>query len=142
MLGPLNKGVYVLMSGLDLERLVLAAGPVGIMQACCDVAFQYAHERKQFGQPIGHNQLLQGKMADMYVSLNACRYLNIKRVTAIRFLRMNLQSFSTRSYLYNLAKAADLGHCSNKDCAGVILYCAEQATKVSLDAIQVYKFHF
>jgi len=102
------------MSGLDLERLVLAAGSVGIIQASCDVAFQYAHERKQFGQPIGHNQLLQGKMADMYVNLSVCR-----------------------SYLYNLAKAADNGHCSNKDCAGVILYCTEQATKVALDAIQI-----
>lgn len=114
MLGPLNKGVYVLMSGLDLERLVLAAGPVGIMQACCDVAFNYAHERKQFGQPIGHNQLIQGKMADMYVDLSACR-----------------------SYLYNLSKAADEGHCNGKDCAGVILYCAEKSTQMALDAIQI-----
>ena len=66
MLGPLHKGVYVLFSGLDLERLVLAAGPLGIMQAACEVSYSYAHERKQFGQPIGHYQLLQGKMADMY----------------------------------------------------------------------------
>ena len=84
VLGPLNKGVYVLFSGLDLERLVLAAGPVGIMQACCDVAFNYAHERKQFGQKIGEFQLMQAKMADMYTTLGACR-----------------------TYLYNIAKAAD-----------------------------------
>ena len=84
VLGPLNKGIYVLFSGLDLERLVLAAGPVGIMQACCDVAFNYAHERKQFGQKIGEFQLMQAKMADMYTTLGACR-----------------------SYLYNIAKSAD-----------------------------------
>ena len=84
MLGPLNKGIYVLFSGLDLERLVLAAGPVGLMQACCDVAFNYAHERKQFGQRIGEFQLMQAKMADMYTTLGACR-----------------------TYLYNIAKAAD-----------------------------------
>ena len=84
ILGTLNKGVYVLMSGLDLERLVLAAGPVGLMQACCDVAFSYAHERKQFGQRIGEFQLIQAKMADMYSTLGACR-----------------------TYLYNIAKAAD-----------------------------------
>ena len=84
ILGPLNKGIYVLFSGLDLERLVLAAGPVGLMQACCDVAFNYAHERKQFGQRIGEFQLMQAKMADMYTTLGACR-----------------------TYLYNIAKAAD-----------------------------------
>ena len=83
-LGSINKGVYVLMSGLDVERLVLAAGPVGLMQACCDVAFNYAHERKQFGQKIGEFQLIQAKMADMYSTLGACR-----------------------AYLYNIAKAAD-----------------------------------
>ena len=105
LLGPLNKGVYVLMSGLDLERLVLAAGPVGLMQSCCDVAFNYAHQRKQFGQNIGEFQLIQAKMADMYTTLGACR-----------------------SYLYNVAKAADAGHVSGKDCAGVILYCAEKAS--------------
>ncbi|GFW23757.1 isovaleryl-CoA dehydrogenase, mitochondrial [Trichonephila clavipes] len=108
-----GKGVYVLMSGLDLERLVLAAGPVGIMQACCDVTFDYVHQRKQFGQRIGEFQLIQGKLADMYTTLNACR-----------------------SYLYNVARAADQGHVNSKDCAGVILYCAEKATQMALDAIQ------
>lgn len=114
MLGAINKGVYVLFSGLDLERLVLAGGPVGLMQASCDVAWSYAHERKQFGQRIGEFQLLQGKMADMYTTLNACR-----------------------SYLYCCARACDAGHLSGKDCAGVILYCAEKATQVALDAIQI-----
>lgn len=114
ILGQKNRGVYVLFSGLDLERLVLAAGPVGLMQAACDVAWNYAHERKQFNQRIGEFQLIQGKMADMYTSLNA-----------------------SRSYLYSCARAADLGHFNNKDCAGVILYCAERATQVALDAIQI-----
>lgn len=114
MLGSKNKGIYVLFSGLDLERLVLAAGPVGIMQAACDVAWNYAHERKQFGERIGHFQLIQGKMADMYTALS-----------------------SSRAYLYSVARACDKGHFNNKDCAGVILYCAEQATKVALDAIQI-----
>lgn len=114
LLGERGKGVYVLMSGLDLERLVLAAGPVGIMQACCDVAFQYAHDRDAFGQKIGQFQLIQGKMADMYTTLSACR-----------------------SYLYNVARAASVGKFDNKDCAGVILYCAEKATQVALDAIQL-----
>ena len=114
VLGDVGRGVYVLMSGLDLERLVLSAGPVGLMQAACDVAWNYAHERKQFGQRIGEFQLIQGKMADMYTTMNACR-----------------------SYLYAAARAADQGHFNNKDCAGVILYCAEKATQVSLDAIQI-----
>ncbi|XP_052738362.1 isovaleryl-CoA dehydrogenase, mitochondrial [Bicyclus anynana] len=114
LLGEENKGVYVLMSGLDLERLVLAAGPVGLMQAAADVAFEYAHTRKQFGTRIGEFQLLQGKMADMYTTLSACR-----------------------SYLYNVAKACDDGHVNSKDCAGAILYCAEKATQVALDAIQI-----
>ncbi|CAG4941476.1 unnamed protein product [Parnassius apollo] len=114
LLGEENKGVYVLMSGLDLERLVLAAGPVGLMQAAIDIAFAYAHTRKQFGKNIGEFQLLQGKMADMYTTLSACR-----------------------CYLYNVAKACDEGHINSKDCAGVILYCAEKATKVALDAIQI-----
>jgi isovaleryl-CoA dehydrogenase len=114
VLGPLNKGIYVLFSGLDLERLVLAAGPVGIMQACCDVAFNYAHERKQFGQKIGEFQLMQAKMADMYTTLGACR-----------------------SYLYNIAKSADEGHVAPKDCAAIILYCAEKATQMALDAVQI-----
>ncbi|CAF0922444.1 unnamed protein product [Brachionus calyciflorus] len=114
LVGQENKGVYVLMSGLDLERLVLAAGPLGLMQAACDISFEYAHLRKAFGQPIGQFQLLQGKMADMYTTLNA-----------------------SRAYLYNVAKAADKGIVSSKDCAGVILYLAEKATQVALDAIQI-----
>merc|ERR1711879_151361 len=114
ILGPLHKGVYVLFSGLDLERLVLAAGPLGIMQAACDVAFQYSQDRKQFGSPIGHNQLLQGKMADMYTKFQC-----------------------SRSYVYTVARACDQGHFNNKDCAGVILYSAERATEVALDAIQI-----
>lgn len=114
ILGKENQGVYVLMSGLDLERLILAAGPVGLMQAACDITFDYAHQRKQFGQRIGEFQLIQGKMADMYTTLNACR-----------------------SYLYGVARSAVNGKASAKDCAGVILYCAEKATQVGLDAIQV-----
>lgn len=114
LLGSENKGVYVLMSGLDFERLVLAAGPVGIMQACCDVAFSYAHVRKQFNQPIGHFQLIQAKLADMYTTLSACR-----------------------SYIYNVARSCDNKKANKKDCAGVILYCAEKATQVALDAIQI-----
>ncbi|KAK6620901.1 hypothetical protein RUM43_011199 [Polyplax serrata] len=113
LLGSENKGVYVLMSGLDYERLVLASGPVGLMQAACDVAFEYVHVRKQFGTRIGEFQLLQGKMADMYTRLSACR-----------------------SYLYSVARACDAGKANKKDCAGVILYCAENATQVALDAIQ------
>ncbi|XP_075163891.1 isovaleryl-CoA dehydrogenase, mitochondrial [Haematobia irritans] len=114
ILGQENKGVYVLMSGLDFERLVLAAGPVGLMQAAIDTAFDYAHQRKQKGQFIGEFQLMQGKMADMYTTLSACR-----------------------SYLYSVARACDAGHNSSKDCAGVILYCAEKATQVALEAIQI-----
>lgn len=113
ILGGLNRGVYVLMSGLDLERLVLAAGPLGIMQACCDTTFNYVHERKQFGQRIGEFQLIQGKLADMYTTLSA-----------------------SRCYLYNVAKACDQGSANKKDCAGVILYLAEKATQMALDAIQ------
>ncbi|XP_062908979.1 isovaleryl-CoA dehydrogenase, mitochondrial [Mobula hypostoma] len=113
ILGELNKGVYVLMSGLDLERLVLAAGPLGIMQAVVDNAIPYLHVREAFGKKIGEFQLLQGKMADMYTRLSACR-----------------------QYVYNVARACDLGHMSAKDCAGVILYAAESATKVALDGIQ------
>uniref|UniRef100_A0A8C1WQB0 Isovaleryl-CoA dehydrogenase, mitochondrial n=1 Tax=Cyprinus carpio TaxID=7962 RepID=A0A8C1WQB0_CYPCA len=113
ILGPLNKGVYVMMSGLDLERLVLASGPVGIMQAVLDVTIPYLHVREAFGQKIGHFQLMQGKMADMYTRLSSCR-----------------------QYLYNVARACDKGHFSAKDCAGVILYCAENATQVALDGIQ------
>jgi isovaleryl-CoA dehydrogenase len=114
VMGGIGKGVYVLMSGLDYERVTLAGGSVGIMQAACDVAFEYAHQRRQFGQRIGEFQLLQGKMADMYTTLNACR-----------------------SYLYNCARACDFGKANPKDCAGAILYCAEKAQKVCLDAIQI-----
>ncbi|XP_038261643.1 isovaleryl-CoA dehydrogenase, mitochondrial isoform X4 [Dermochelys coriacea] len=113
ILGQLSKGVYVLMSGLDLERLVLSGGPLGIMQAVLDHAFPYLHVREAFGQKIGHFQLMQGKMADMYTRLMACR-----------------------QYVYNVAKACDRGHFNAKDCAGVILYSAECATQVALDGIQ------
>ncbi|XP_005990841.3 isovaleryl-CoA dehydrogenase, mitochondrial [Latimeria chalumnae] len=113
VLGQLHKGVYVLMSGLDLERLVLAAGPLGIMQAVVDHAIPYMHVREAFGQKIGHFQFLQGKMADMYTRLSACR-----------------------QYVYSVARACDKGHFSAKDCAGVILYAAETATQVALDGIQ------
>ncbi|XP_069705485.1 isovaleryl-CoA dehydrogenase, mitochondrial-like isoform X2 [Periplaneta americana] len=113
LLGGENKGVYILFSGLDLERLVSASCSLGIMQAACDVAFKYVHERKQFNRRIGEFQLIQGKIADMYTTLSACR-----------------------SYLYNVAKACDAGHVNRKDCAGVILYLSERATQVTLDAIQ------
>lgn len=108
-----GKGVYVLFSGLDLERLILAGGPVGIMQACCDTAFEYVHVRKQFNQRIGEFQLMQGKIADMYTKLSACR-----------------------SYLYSVARACDNGYVHRKDCAAVVLYCSESGTQVALDAIQ------
>uniref|UniRef100_A0A8R1E9Y0 Isovaleryl-CoA dehydrogenase n=1 Tax=Caenorhabditis japonica TaxID=281687 RepID=A0A8R1E9Y0_CAEJA len=114
IMGGIGKGVYVLMTGLDYERLVLSGGPLGLMQAACDVAFDYAHQRTAFGQKIGSFQLLQGKLADMYTNLNA-----------------------SRSYLYMVAKAADNGNVSNKDCAGVILFLAEKCTQVCLDAIQI-----
>ena len=114
VLGEENRGVRVLMSGLDYERTVLAAGPVGIMQACLDVVVPYIHERKQFDQSIGEFQLVQGKIADMYTTLTACR-----------------------AYLYAVASACDRGQASRKDAAGVILYCAEKATQVALDAIQL-----
>lgn len=113
LLGKLNEGVSVLMSGLDLERMVLAAGPVGIMQACLDVVLPYIHERKQFGQAIGEFQLIQAKIADMYTSLNA-----------------------SKAYLYAAAVAADQQKLTRKDAASVILYTAEEATKVALQAIQ------
>ncbi|WP_083026314.1 isovaleryl-CoA dehydrogenase [Vreelandella lionensis] len=114
VLGEVGKGVRVLMSGLDYERTVLAAGPIGIMQAAMDVVMPYIHERKQFNQSIGEFQLVQGKVADMYTTLNACR-----------------------AYLYAVAAACDRGQTSRKDAAGVILYCAEKATQVALDAIQL-----
>ncbi|MCP5206732.1 MAG: isovaleryl-CoA dehydrogenase [Hahellaceae bacterium] len=114
ILGGENQGVKVLMSGLDYERVVLSGGPVGIMQACMDIVVPYIHERKQFGQSIGEFQLIQGKVADMYSTLNACR-----------------------SYLYTVARACDRGETTRKDAAGVILYCAEAATKCALDAIQI-----
>jgi isovaleryl-CoA dehydrogenase len=119
ILGELNKGVKVLMSGLDYERAVLAAGPVGIMQACMDVVTPYIHDRKQFGQSIGEFQLIQGKVADMYTTLAACR-----------------------AYCYAVGKNLDrLGsqhvRTVRKDCAGVILYCAEKATWMAGEAIQI-----
>ncbi|MBI1244501.1 MAG: isovaleryl-CoA dehydrogenase [Alphaproteobacteria bacterium] len=114
VLGALGKGVNVLMSGLDYERAVLAAGPTGIMQAALDVVIPYVHERKQFGQSIGEFQLVQGKLADMYTTTNACK-----------------------SYVYAVARACDAGRTSRKDAAGAILYAAEKATQVALDAIQL-----
>jgi isovaleryl-CoA dehydrogenase len=114
VLGKLDEGVKVLMSGLDYERAVLAAGPLGIMQACLDAVIPYVHERKQFGQPIGEFQLIQGKLADMYTSLNACK-----------------------AYVYAVAKACDRGRTARKDAAGAILYAAEKATACALDAIQI-----
>lgn len=114
VLGAVNKGVHVLMSGLDYERVVLAAGPLGIMQACMDVVIPYIHERKQFGQPIGTFQLVQGKVADMYVTLNACR-----------------------AYVYAVARACDRGETTRENAAGAILLAAEKATQVALDAIQL-----
>jgi len=113
VLGKVGDGARVLMSGLDYERTVLAGGAVGIMQACMDVVVPYVHERKQFGQAIGEFQLMQGKIADMYVTLNA-----------------------SRAYLYAVAKAGDRKKPSRKDAAGVILYCAENATQMALEAIQ------
>ncbi|MDF1642859.1 MAG: isovaleryl-CoA dehydrogenase [Pseudomonadales bacterium] len=113
ILGEENKGVRVLMSGLDFERTVLAGGPVGIMQACMDIVVPYYHDRKQFDQPIGEFQLMQGKLADMYVDLN-----------------------TSRAYLYAVAKACDRGENSRKDAAAVILYTAEKATQMALQAIQ------
>jgi isovaleryl-CoA dehydrogenase len=113
ILGEEGKGVNVLMSGLDFERVVLAAGPLGIMAAAMDVVMPYVHEREQFGQPIGTFQLMQGKLADMYTMMNACR-----------------------AYVYAVARACDRGQVSRKDAAGCILYSAEKATQVALEAIQ------
>lgn len=114
VLGQVDKGIYVLFSGLDLERLVLAAGPLGILQACCDVSFEYAHTRKQFNKKIAEFQFIQGKIADMYTSLSA-----------------------SRSYLYSVARSCDTGHINRKDCAAVILFLAENATKAALESIQI-----
>ena len=113
VLGTENRGVNVLMSGLDYERAVLAAGPIGIMQACMDVVIPYIHERKQFGQPIGEFQLMQGKLADMYVVMNA-----------------------SKSYVYSVAKACDRGEVTRKDAAGAILYASEKASWMASEAIQ------
>ncbi|MCV3210407.1 isovaleryl-CoA dehydrogenase [Mesorhizobium sp. YC-39] len=109
-----GRGVEVLMSGLDYERTVLAGGPVGLMAACLDVAIPYVHERKQFGQPIGEFQLVQGKLADMYTVMNAAR-----------------------AYVYAVAAACDRGQTTRKDAAGCVLFAAEKATQMALDAIQL-----
>ncbi|KAL7920804.1 acyl-CoA dehydrogenase/oxidase [Trichoderma austrokoningii] len=115
VLGRINGGVRVLMEGLDLERLVLSAGPLGLMQAALDVALPFSHQRKQFGQPIAHNQLVQGRLADMYTKLQA-----------------------SRAYTYNTARQVDeQGVIRTEDCAGAILYAAERATEVALDSIQL-----
>ncbi|HEY3032622.1 MAG TPA: acyl-CoA dehydrogenase family protein, partial [Bradyrhizobium sp.] len=114
VLGAVGNGVNVLMSGLDYERAVLAAGPLGIMQACMDVVMPYVHERKQFGQPIGSFQLVQGKIADMYTTMNA-----------------------SRAYVYAVARACDRGEITREDAAGAILYASEKATQCALDAIQL-----
>ena len=113
VLGRVNGGVRVLMSGLDYERAVLAGGPLGIMQACMDVVVPYVHERRQFGQPIGEFQLMQGKLADMYTTMNAAK-----------------------AYVYAVAKSCDRGETARKDSAGAILYSAERATWMALEAIQ------
>lgn len=113
VLGQEGKGVYVMMSGLDLERLVLAAGPIGLMQACLDVVLPYVRQREQFGKPIGEFQFIQGKLADMYTSLQ-----------------------SSRAFVYSVARDCDNGKVDPKDCAGVILFAAEKATQVALQAIQ------
>jgi isovaleryl-CoA dehydrogenase len=114
ILGKVGEGVRVLMSGLDYERVVLAAGPLGIMQAALDVVLPYVHDRKQFGEPIGSFQLVQGKLADMYVLMNAAK-----------------------AYVYSVARACDRGETTREDAAGAILYAAEGATKIALDAIQL-----
>ena len=114
ILGEEGKGAAILMSGLDYERVVLAAGPIGIMAAAMDIVVPYIHERKQFGKSIGEFQLMQGKIADMYTTMNACK-----------------------SYVYEVAKACDRGETTRKDAAGCILYAAEKATQIALDAIQI-----
>jgi isovaleryl-CoA dehydrogenase len=114
VLGEVGRGVNVLMSGLDYERAVLAAGPLGIMQAAMDVVIPYVHQRKQFGEPIGTFQLVQGKLADMYTTMNACK-----------------------AYVYAVARACDRGETARKDAAGAILYASEKATQITLDAVQL-----
>ena len=114
VIGDLGRGAAVLMSGLDYERAVLSGGPLGIMQACMDIVMPYVHEREQFGQPIGEFQLIQGKLADMYTKMNA-----------------------SRAYVYAVAKACDRDRTTRKDAAGAILYSAERATEMTLDAIQI-----
>jgi isovaleryl-CoA dehydrogenase len=114
VLGRVDAGVQVLMSGLDYERAVLAAGPLGIMQTCLDVVIPYVHDRRQFGQPIGEFQLIQGKLADMYTAMNACK-----------------------AYVYAVARACDRGRTTRKDAAGAILFAAEKATAMALDAVQI-----
>ena len=114
VLGGVNDGWKVVMSGLDYERVVLAAGPLGIMQACMDTVMPYVHERKQFGKPIGEFQLVQGKIADMYVAMN-----------------------SAKAYVYTVARACDRGETTRQDAAGAILMSSEQATRMALDAIQL-----
>jgi isovaleryl-CoA dehydrogenase len=113
VLGQVNKGVKVLMSGLNYERVIVAGGPLGIMQACLDLVLPYVRQRKQFGQPIGNFQFIQGKVADMYTALSAAR-----------------------AYTYSAAAACDQGGITNKDAAGAILFAAESATRAALDAIQ------
>ncbi|EGN95633.1 hypothetical protein SERLA73DRAFT_142459 [Serpula lacrymans var. lacrymans S7.3] len=113
VLGQVNRGAAVLMSGLDLERLVLSGGPLGLMQAAFDYAVEYVHDRKQFDAPIGTFQLMQGKIADMYTSIGA-----------------------SRSYVYAVARACDQGHISRRDCAGAILYSTEKAVEVALEGMQ------
>ena len=114
VLGEVGQGVNVLMSGLDYERAVLAAGPLGIMQAAMDVVIPYVHQRKQFDAPIGTFQLVQGKLADMYTTMNACK-----------------------AYVYAVARACDRGETARKDAAGAILYATEKATQIALDAVQL-----
>jgi isovaleryl-CoA dehydrogenase len=113
VLGEINRGAAVLMSGLDLERIVLSGGPLGLMQAAFDYAVEYVHDRKQFGQPVGTFQLMQAKIADMYTKLNA-----------------------SRSYVYAVARACDRGKVSRRDCAGAILYSTEKAVEVALEGMQ------
>ncbi len=114
VLGAEGEGVRVLMSGLDYERAILAAGPLGIMRACLDTVVPYIHDRRQFGQPIGEFQLIQAKIADMYTTLSACQ-----------------------AYVYAVARACDMGRTTRKDAAGAILYAAERATQMALDAVQI-----